>query len=217
MLVDGTCRVELQEPSGLRHTIGRLDAGDCFGELALLDPGPRGATVRAVSECTVLSLARRELDTLEDKLGAGLEAVRAEVRLRTELSRLPGFLHLAPAEVERLRSACAEVALAEGAEVVGEGGSDDALYVIRTGSCTVQRLSPDGDQQELATLSPGDHFGEVAPLLGVARTASVLAAEPATLLRLDGEAVRQVLLDNFVAALRLQRGFSQVYGDGELR
>lgn len=217
LLVSGTCGVELQEPSGLRHAIGRLDAGDCFGELALVDDGPRGATVRADSECVVLALDRRELDELAAELGPGLEALRAEARLRAELSRLPGFLHLAPGEVERLRKATHEVSVAGGATVVGEGERDDALYLIRSGSCRVRRAGAGGAAEELATLSSGDHFGAVAPLLGVARTASVVADVAVTLLRVDGDALRQVLLENFLAALRLQQGFTQVYRGGEVR
>ncbi|HEY2944108.1 MAG TPA: cyclic nucleotide-binding domain-containing protein [Vicinamibacteria bacterium] len=39
-----------------RHEIARLGAGDTFGELALLDPGARTATVRALTPVTVLAI-----------------------------------------------------------------------------------------------------------------------------------------------------------------
>jgi CRP/FNR family transcriptional regulator, cyclic AMP receptor protein len=35
----------------------KLEAGDCFGEIALFDFGPRSASVRALEDCTALELA----------------------------------------------------------------------------------------------------------------------------------------------------------------
>jgi CRP-like cAMP-binding protein len=40
------------------RVVGRLTDGDFFGEMALLDGFPRSASVRAVSDCECLALAR---------------------------------------------------------------------------------------------------------------------------------------------------------------
>jgi CRP/FNR family cyclic AMP-dependent transcriptional regulator len=40
--------------------ITRLGAGDLFGELAILDPGPRSATVRTVTEVVAIRVQRDE-------------------------------------------------------------------------------------------------------------------------------------------------------------
>jgi CRP/FNR family cyclic AMP-dependent transcriptional regulator len=40
------------------RVVGRLIEGDFFGEMALLDGFPRSASVRAVSDCECLALAR---------------------------------------------------------------------------------------------------------------------------------------------------------------
>ena len=48
--------------------VGSLSAGDFFGELALLDAGPRNATVTARDDVKVLVLSRREfMDLLEEE------------------------------------------------------------------------------------------------------------------------------------------------------
>jgi CRP/FNR family transcriptional regulator, cyclic AMP receptor protein len=48
--------------------IATLGAGDCVGELALLDHGPRTATVTAVDDLTVLVLGTREFAGIIDEV-----------------------------------------------------------------------------------------------------------------------------------------------------
>ena len=62
-----------------RRTVATLGPGDYFGELALLDPGPRNASVTATTEMEVVELGSRELaglleevPTIARKLLAGL-------------------------------------------------------------------------------------------------------------------------------------------------
>ena len=47
--------------------LGRLRSGDCFGELALMDPGPRSASVRADTDCTLLELPHAALADLWER------------------------------------------------------------------------------------------------------------------------------------------------------
>jgi len=60
VVVEGRVRVERKaEP------VAELDAGECFGELALLDDGPRSATVVAAKPTELLRIGRDDfLDTL---------------------------------------------------------------------------------------------------------------------------------------------------------
>jgi glucose-6-phosphate 1-dehydrogenase len=51
------CRGELEAIGGSGERLGVVKAGECFGEMALLDNRPRNATVRAVSPCDLLVLA----------------------------------------------------------------------------------------------------------------------------------------------------------------
>jgi CRP/FNR family transcriptional regulator, cyclic AMP receptor protein len=46
--------------------VGRVGPGDFFGEMALLDGGPRSATVTAADDMQLLILDRRELNDLLD-------------------------------------------------------------------------------------------------------------------------------------------------------
>jgi CRP/FNR family cyclic AMP-dependent transcriptional regulator len=44
--------------------LGRLDAGDCFGEMSLIDFQPRSASVKAESECQAIEIPNRVLRAL---------------------------------------------------------------------------------------------------------------------------------------------------------
>ena len=42
---------------GQQYLLCRLQAGDCFGEMALMDLFPRSASVRAAQACTAIELS----------------------------------------------------------------------------------------------------------------------------------------------------------------
>ena len=52
----------------MARIIAQLGPGDCVGELALLDHGPRTATVTAATPLTVLVLGPREFSGLLDEV-----------------------------------------------------------------------------------------------------------------------------------------------------
>lgn len=54
----------LREGGGPPYEFGRLQAGDCFGEMALFDLFPRSASVRAISPCTAVELSTASLQRL---------------------------------------------------------------------------------------------------------------------------------------------------------
>jgi CRP-like cAMP-binding protein len=55
--------------------VAQLGAGDYFGELALLDPAPRGATVTATAPTNLLVLSRDAFATALDEVPALRDAV----------------------------------------------------------------------------------------------------------------------------------------------
>jgi CRP-like cAMP-binding protein len=55
VLEAGAVEVLKDSPRGQRR-LGRLEAGACFGEMALMDLSPRSATVRALMPCVAIEI-----------------------------------------------------------------------------------------------------------------------------------------------------------------
>jgi len=68
-----------------------------------------------------------------------------------------------------------------GEGVVLEGDESDRFYVILSGMFAVSQESLGARR----VLRPGDYFGEVAPAMGVPRTATVRALTPGTVASCD--------------------------------
>jgi MFS family permease len=104
------------------------------------------------------------------------------------LRGLPLFAPLPPATLEHLAVSLVRVRAAPGMEVTRQGDVGDRFYVVDEGELDVAI-----DGEEVTTLGPGDHFGEIALLRDVPRTATVTARTDASLLALER--------DEFVSAV----------------
>ena len=112
------------------------------------------------------------------------------------LSRVPLFSELSREELERISRVSVARSFPAGVRVFHEGDHSDACYLVRTGDLRVTREHPDGRAIALATLGPGDIFGELAMLDGEARSASVETLTDAELLALPAGDVRRLLADH---------------------
>jgi CRP-like cAMP-binding protein len=77
-------------------------------------------------------------------------------------------------------------------DVVTEGEVGDAFYAVATG-----RFDVLVDGRRVGTCEAGGHFGEVALLVDVPRTATVRSVTPARVFRLERAGFEQLLADAF--------------------
>ncbi|HEY9365137.1 MAG TPA: MFS transporter [Agromyces sp.] len=128
----------------------------------------------------ILSLRRlramdRTVDVLDDDIGL--------------LQRVPMFRTLPLPSIEQLARGLEPLGVPAGATVFTQGEVGDRYYVIEAGEADVV-----GDGRVVATLGPGEGFGEIALLRRSRRTASVVASSDLALRALGSERFLPVVL-----------------------
>jgi CRP-like cAMP-binding protein len=196
----------LREDDGLAHPVAALEAGEFFGEVALLAGGPRTASVYALSEDTqVLEISGQLLMELARRHPGVASALKTFCRQRLLSNLLSTSALFRPLEKSERRELAtrfrARDALA-GEVVITQGARGDGLYVVLAGEVEVLR-----DGGVAGTLGAGDVFGEMSLLDGVPAVATVRTLRRTSLLRLppsDLEAVleRYPAVRQHLAALR---------------
>ena len=104
------------------------------------------------------------------------------------VARVPMFSHCDAAVLEHLTGRADVHVVAPGTEVVREGDTGEAMYLVGDGELRVTRGGA-----ELATLGQGDFFGELALLDPSPRDATVTAVTNATVIALGRDAFRATL------------------------
>jgi len=122
------------------------------------------------------------------------------------LRSVPLFADLEEGELERFSQVAVPRSFPAATRVFHEGDSSDACYIVREGSFRVTREHSDGRAITLATLGPGEIFGELAMLDGDKRSASAESITDGTLLALPANDVRGLLSRNPEIALKLVAG-----------
>jgi putative peptide zinc metalloprotease protein len=183
------------------EVLGTILAGEGFGEMALLDRKPRGATVRALEACELWSLDRGHFERwVRDRYEVAAR-IRASAEERAALAALPFFRGLDPLELDRIAARLVTRRVPAGQTVVSEGDPGDRYYIVRDGQAQVSIAG-----EVIRSLGRGDSFGELALLYGHPRTATVTAKTDLVLAGLGRE--------DF---LRLVRGSREKIGEFRAR
>jgi CRP/FNR family transcriptional regulator, cyclic AMP receptor protein len=107
------------------------------------------------------------------------------------LRRVPLFAGLDRKELELLGKLAKEQRYEPGATIVRSGASGHGLYIIKEGKVAVVR-----DGQKVASMGPGQFFGEISVLDGGPRTAEVKAETDTVCLTLISWEIKPLLMDN---------------------
>lgn len=188
----GSLEVLEEDPeTGKERVIRTLVPGDTFGELGLIDGAPRAATVRPTTDAQLFEVDESTFDRLLLDM-VHVPEFQPTLQQAAELRGLPPFASLGSTEIAMVLDHGRWMNVAPGEVFVEQGHPGDAFYVIGSGQVEVIR-----DGQVVNTLGPGSHFGEVALLADVPRTATVIARTPTRVFRLDGEGFDQVVAAAF--------------------
>ena len=174
--------------------LARLGPGAFFGEVALVTDLPRSATIRAAGPVELLAIDREVIRDLvaahPEVLAVLLRFVRDRLVDRvTRTSEL--FTPFMPEQRAELSARFELVEVEPGTALIDAGERADGLYVVLAGRVQVLR---EGEPAPVATLGPGEVFGEMSLLSGAGSSASVHAVTRILALRMPVKTFREVIM-----------------------
>ena len=161
-IVDGTAIVYAE---GRRNTpLATLEAGEVFGEMALVLDQPRAATVEAATDLEVFEMDRQILRAVLDEhpqLGEVLGRMIKRRLVENVMRTAPLFAAVEPSARRDLMLRFEVREVPAGTRLVAEGTAADALYVVLAG--LVEAEVGQGDAtRTVAELGPGQVIGAAA-------------------------------------------------------
>ncbi len=187
LVIDGQILIFTGE-RGERRKLAMITNGGVFGEMALIDPGPRIASAAAAVRTRCMRITR---NTLERALDAGppltrylLQSFIRNIRNASGASFVKAPMDPEPAEVilsERSSKVLHRRGYATGETVFRQGSEGNAAYLIQSGEIDLMREDEAGNATLIRRLGPGEVFGEMALLDAQPRFATALVHNAATL------------------------------------
>ena len=193
IVVEGAVQVFTRSPGGDEIVLARLDAGDHFGEQAVLAGCRRSASVRAQQATTLLRLpaqpflaACRQQVPLAERVSA-----LGRAQLLRNFARQSALLKKLPIDVFA-RLVLDRRQFPTGTTIFTEGEPADQVHLIVDGHALVYRCE-EGKPTLIARLESGQCFGEAGVGQGTTRAATVIAGATLTTLSLSADSFRQML------------------------
>lgn len=124
------------------------------------------------------------------------------------LRQVPMFRDIDPARLKLLAFTSERVQFASGQRVFSQGDPSDAAYVLLEGRASVLLKTPSGEIQ-VAELLSNALVGEMGILSDTPRSATIMAAEPTTALRIDKRVFLELLAQFPQMSLAIMRELAQ--------
>jgi len=201
-----------------REVFAHLQAGDFFGEMALLTGKSRSSAARAETNTNLWMLYRSDFDELLVQYPAVSLALsrtlserlaQADQRfVERHLRRMSLLVGLSSKQLEDVSARLRPVKYRSGEVILIEGTPGDIMYLIEWGRVEVLSKT-DGRGRVLAVLGEGDFFGEMALLTGNPRSATVRAVTDVDLLALHQSDFDELVLKYPTLAVTVGRVLSQ--------
>lgn len=195
----GAVEVLKEDEAGVSRTAARLDAGNVFGEIALLEECPRNSSVRALTNCEILILDKKDFDRLlVDSIGA--ERIKQLVQVCSFLRRNQLFNGWSSKVLIKVAGEFVFEEFSEGSKIIEEGDTNEFFYLIYEGEFEVSK-----NGKVIANLGSGEFCGEISLLKEAPANATVTVSRDSRALKLDKDTFLDLVDRDFVMAATLDR------------
>jgi CRP-like cAMP-binding protein len=118
------------------------------------------------------------------------------------------FQGLDSADLRRLSEIATEETLGTGQQIFAEGTPGDSLFAVKYGTVRVLKQGREG-KEEVARMSSGEHFGEMALIDSAPRSATVDTVERTELVRIRREDLENLLAQDDALGHRVYKAFAR--------
>jgi CRP/FNR family cyclic AMP-dependent transcriptional regulator len=125
------------------------------------------------------------------------------------LKSIPYFAGLSSVELESVKTLVFEIEAERGKLLLLEGEPSESLYFVVSGAVKAFKTSPDGKEQILQIMRPGEAFNEVPVFDGGLNLASAQAMGPVVIYGIKRENLEIILRNHSKVALNAIRVLSQ--------
>merc|ERR1719229_116925 len=150
--------------NGEENTVKTCDAGDVFGELALLYNCPRAASVVAKVDSLCWQLDRESFNNIVKD-----SAAKKRNKYETFLKSVALISSIDAYERSQIADALVPETFASGSEIVRQDEPGDKFYIVEDGALYATKGG-----KRVMEYKQGDYFGELALLKNQPRAASVV-------------------------------------------
>merc|ERR1719262_1833862 len=177
------CKIKID---GADKVVKTCEAGDVFGELALLYNCPRAASVEATERCVLWQLDRETFNAIVKEA-----AQKKRQRYDNFLAKVPLLASMDAYERSQLADALRSESFGDGQTIVSQGEVGQKFYIIEEGEAVAAK-----NGVQVMSYSVGDYFGELALIRNQPRAATVTCKGSAKMLSVDKGSFNRLLKVN---------------------
>jgi len=195
----GSVRV-FSEEHGKETSMGVRKTGEVFAELAMLRSYRHELSARAALKTELWFIPRSAIEPVIGRNPAALDFINNYVALSSAGGLVAKLFDLrgkvSKPEMDEFVRSVGVKRIGSGKEILKQGARDDRrLYVVRQGEVRVV-VNDSTDEYVLATLGPGEIFGERACLMRQEQPATIVAATDTTVLVIPEKSAHFILERN---------------------
>jgi len=129
------------------------------------------------------------------------------------LRNVPLFSELTPQEVMMVVISSETIWYGKGDLIIREDSEGDALFVIKSGQVRITKYDGKGHEHDLAILQSGEHFGEIALIENLPRSASAYAKTDCELLRIPHSEFDNLLRNHQDIERKFYKAFTRILAE----